>query len=106
MRIRLESISTNEQELHIYLYFTRGYKFISRKDEQNSAYDTEEKQWQHLNFFQHKCYLHACIPRLKDAEGKVYRIEVPWARAGSGLCYYLKHTPCYLYIPNRERHTV
>jgi transposase len=83
--IRLESILTNEQKLHIYLDFTRDYRFTSHTGEQISAYDTEEKQWQHLNFFQHKCYLHARVPRLKDAEGKEYQIEVPWARAGSGF---------------------
>ncbi|MDR1244786.1 MAG: transposase family protein [Endomicrobium sp.] len=76
---------SDNRELHIYLDFERGYKFTSRTGEQTVACDTEEKQWQHLNFFQHRCYLHARVPRLKDAEGKAYRIEVPWARSGSGF---------------------
>lgn len=83
--IRFETLVSDNRELHIYLDFERGYKFTSRTGEQTVACDTEEKQWQHLNFFQHRCYLHARVPRLKDAEGKAYRIEVPWARSGSGF---------------------
>jgi hypothetical protein len=83
--IRLDTLDREERELHIYLDFILGYKFTSRTGEQASAYDTEEKQWQHLNFFQHRCYLHALVPRLKDSDGKVYRLEVPWARTGSGF---------------------
>jgi transposase len=83
--VRFESLSDSERELHIYLDFARGSKFLSRTGEFTTAYDTEEKRWQHLNFFQHRCYLHGRIPRLKDAEGKVYQIDVPWARDGSGF---------------------
>jgi hypothetical protein len=83
--VRLEEVSDNERELHIYLDFARGSKFLSRTGEYTTAYDTEEKRWQHLNFFQHRCYLHARVPRLMDAEGKVYQTEVPWARPGSGF---------------------
>jgi hypothetical protein len=64
--------SSSECELHIYLDFERGYKFTTRTGELSVAYDTEEKQWQHLNFFQHRCYLHARVPRVKDAEGGTY----------------------------------
>jgi transposase len=83
--VRFESASEVEGELHIYLDFERGSKFSSRTGEQTTAYDTEEKRWQHLNFFQHRCYLHARVPRLQDGSGKVYHLEVPWARAGSGF---------------------
>jgi transposase len=83
--VRLENASDNERELHIHLDFARGSKFLSRTGEYTTAYDTEEKSWQHLNFFQHRCYLHARVPRLMDAEGKIYQTEVPWARPGSGF---------------------
>jgi len=52
-----------------------------------SAYDTTEKQWRHLNFFQYEAYLHARVPRVKcpnDGCG-VKQIQVPWARPGSGF---------------------
>jgi transposase len=83
--VRFETPKESERELHIYLDFERGTKFPSRTGEYTSAYDTEEKRWQHLNFFQHRCYLHARVPRLQDANGKVYQTEVSWARAGSGF---------------------
>jgi transposase len=83
--VQFESASESGLELHIYLDFERGSKFLSRTKEYTTAYDTEEKSWQHLNFFQHRCYLHARVPRLQESQGKVYQIDVPWARAGSGF---------------------
>lgn len=38
-----------------------------------------------MDFFQHKCYLHARVPRVKNAEGKVTLQQVPWARKNSGF---------------------
>lgn len=51
------------------------------------AYDTTEKTWRHLNFFQYEAYLHAFVPRVNcPNEGcGVKQIQVPWARAGSGF---------------------
>lgn len=51
------------------------------------AYDTSEKEWRHLNFFQYEAYLHAFVPRVNcpnDGCG-IKQIQVPWARAGSGF---------------------
>ena len=72
-------------QLDIYLEFTRGHKFTMRDGESYSAHDTVERKWQHLNFFQHKCYLHANVPRVKQADGKITTQSVPWAREGSGF---------------------
>ncbi len=51
------------------------------------AYDTTEKTWRHLNFFQYEAYLHAFVPRVNcPNEGcGVKQIQVPWARVGSGF---------------------
>jgi hypothetical protein len=38
-----------------------------------------------LDFFQHKCYLNARVPRVKNADGKVTLQQVPWARKNSGF---------------------
>lgn len=54
---------------------------------QAPAYDTKEKKWRHLNFFQYEAYLHARVPRVHcshDGCG-VKQIQVPWARSGSGF---------------------
>ena len=49
------------------------------------AYDTSEKTWRHLNFFQHQAHLHARVPRVNCSKCGVKLVEVPWARAGSGF---------------------
>lgn len=49
------------------------------------AYDTSEKTWRHLNFFQHEAYLQARVPRVQCPEHGVKQAEVPWARPGSGF---------------------
>lgn len=72
-------------QLDIYLSFTRGYKFKGADGAEYTAHDTVERSWQHLNFFQHKCYLHAKVPKIKQADGKVKTQAVPWARKGSGF---------------------
>ena len=71
--------------LDIYLGFTKGHKFKSEDGKLNTAYDTVERSWQHLNFFQHHCYLHAKVPRVKQDGGKVQTQSVPWARPQSGF---------------------
>lgn len=49
------------------------------------AYDTSEKTWRHLNFFQHEAYLQARVPRAECPEHGIKQVEVPWARPGSGF---------------------
>lgn len=49
------------------------------------VHDTVERKWQHLNFFEHHCYLHCSVPRIKNTSGSVETVVVPWARPGSGF---------------------
>ena len=49
------------------------------------AHDTDEQTWRHLNFFEHETYLVARTPRVKCEEHGVLKVEVPWARPGSGF---------------------
>lgn len=72
-------------QLDIHLEFRRGYKFKMEDGKEYTAFDTVERSWQHLNFFQHRCYLHAKVPRVKQANGKIKTHPVPWARKGSGF---------------------
>jgi len=48
----------SDKELHIWLDFRHGSRFPSSTGASLTAYDTVEKTWRHLNFFQHACYLH------------------------------------------------
>ena len=72
-------------QLDIYLDFTRGHRFPMGDGKSYTAHDTTERKWQHLNFFQHRCYLHARVPRVRQGDGKTVTQPVPWARAGSGF---------------------
>jgi transposase len=49
------------------------------------AYDTEEKVWRHLNFFQFECYLHAWVPRVDVGNGKVRRVKASWEGVSNGF---------------------
>jgi transposase len=75
----------SSKELHIRLSFRKGHQFDFDDGHSGKGYDTEEKVWRHLDFFQHKCYLYARVPRVELCDGKVRRVAVPWSRAGSGF---------------------
>jgi len=84
---RIDKVNFDESSsrLDIYLKFTRGHKFKMEDGIEYTAYDTVSRKWEHLNFFQHKCYLHANVPRVKQSNGKIETQSVPWARKGSGF---------------------
>ncbi len=83
-KIELETKS-KKKELHIYIDYPKGSKFKGEDGKLYTAYDKVERTWQHLNFFEHKCYLHARVPRIKEEDGKINTQRVPWARTGSGF---------------------
>ncbi len=72
-------------ELHLRIGFVPGSRFPDEANELCPVHDTVERQWQHLSFFEHTCYLHCAVPRIATTEGKVRTVEVPWARPGSGF---------------------
>ena len=70
-----------QKRLDIFINFERGSHFESKNPEypgEFKAYDTKQKQWRHLNFFEHECYLHCRVPRIKPAENKIELISPPW----------------------------
>ena len=82
------SFSKESNRLDITIDFQRGATFLCPVcGAPATAYDTTEKTWQHLNFFQYEAYLHARVPRVNcPNEGcGVKQVQVPWARAGSGF---------------------
>lgn len=78
------------KRLDIYLDFKKGSTFSHIADDETElaglkAYDTKEKQWRHLNFFEHECYLHARVPRVRLPDGKVKLIKTPWEGLSNGF---------------------
>lgn len=76
-----------QRRLDIKIDFPRGSIFSCPECGQNNvkAYDTEEKTWRHLNFFQHEAYLTARVPRVQCDKCGIRLVNVPWARSGSGF---------------------
>ncbi len=77
--------NSEPHELHLHIGFESGSRFADESGSLCPVHDTVERQWQHLSFFEHTCYLHCAVPRIKTPEGKVRTVEVPWARPGSGF---------------------
>lgn len=82
--------SAENKRLDIHIDFHKGTVFHYESPQENikgdfKAYDTVDKQWRHLNFFEHECYLHARIPRL-DITSTVKRlIDPPWSGLSNGF---------------------
>ena len=79
-------IDKQPHELHLTVRGERGAKYACPVCGQScAAHDFQEKAWRHLNFFQHHCYIHASVPRVKCPEHGVRLVDVPWARKGSAF---------------------
>lgn len=78
--------SVEQKRLDIHIDFKRGSAFtLQGSSGMHKVYDTVEKTWRHLNFFQHECYLHCRTPRVKEDSGFVRLVEPPWAGKSSGF---------------------
>ncbi len=79
------------KRLDVYIDFEKGSSFeYEDTDEAQThqdlkAYDTKNKTWRHLNFFEHECYLHARVPRVKLPNGKTKLIKTPWEGLNNGF---------------------
>ncbi len=78
--------SEADQEINIHLDFPRGSRFQCPDCGNDApAYDTKAKRWRHMNFFQHKAYLHCSVPRANCPDCGIKSVKLPWARPGSGF---------------------
>lgn len=80
----------DKRELHIHLNFAKGSLFSytdpeTGKSGKYKAYDTSEKTWRHLNFFQFQCFLTARIPRVDQGDGKIRQVKTPWEGLSNGF---------------------
>ena len=88
-RVTRSEFDAEATQLDLYLDFDRGARFACpAKGCAHGAcplHDTADKTWRHLDFFQHKAFLHARLPRVRCPEHGVRQVSVPWARPGSGF---------------------
>jgi len=67
--------------IKVYIDFPRGSVFCCPAcGKEAKAYDTTEKEWRHLSFFQYACYLVVRVPRITCPIDGILQIDVPWAR--------------------------
>ncbi len=81
------AFNPEEKTLNIELDFRRGGTFPCPECSTAGckAYDTEERQWRHLNFFEHQTILRARVPRVRCERCGVRPVATAWARPGSGF---------------------
>lgn len=77
-------------KLEIWIDFERGSTFYFEDKELGikghfKAYDTANKTWRHLNFFQYQCLLHAWVPRVDLGNGKYRQVQTPWEGLAAGF---------------------
>jgi transposase len=86
-QVESSEFDPKQKRLDILIDFPRGGTFTCPEcgGEKLKSYDTELKYWRHLNFFEHDAYLTARVPRVKCKQCGIHRVNVPWARKGSGF---------------------
>ena len=80
----------DKKRLDIHINFNQGATFHYESEKETikgvyKAYDTQMKQWRHLNFFEHECYLHARVPRVKIDQKTIRLISPPWSGINNGF---------------------
>jgi transposase len=89
--VEKKNFNVPEKRLDIYLNFIPGTQFAYPICHQLcKAYDTTERTWQHLNFFQYTIYIHTRLPRVDCQTDGIKQIQVPLVRARSGFTLLLK----------------
>ena len=75
------------KQLDLHIDFSPGSRFACASCGADGCpvHDAREKQWRHLNFFQHKTVLHARVPRTSCEKCGVKQVVPSWARPGSGF---------------------
>lgn len=84
--VRDYSLDIKQHEMKIYIDFKKGGVFQCPCCGKNcKAYDSSEKVWRHLNFFENTTYLYARVPRIECESCGIKQASTPWARKGSGF---------------------
>jgi transposase len=86
-KVMRSEFSAGDGQLDLYVDFPSGSRFACSEcgREGCGVHDTKAETWRHLDFFQHRTFLHARTPRVTCPTCGVHKVSVPWARAGSGF---------------------
>jgi len=82
------TLDNETKRLDVHISFRRGAVFESVNKDfpgKHKVYDSKQKTWRHLNFFEYECYLHCRTPRIDLGEGKTELVKPPWAGLVDGF---------------------
>jgi transposase len=80
--------SVEDRQLVLRMEFAEGSRFACPACQVAgcAVHDTKPQRWRHLDFFQHKAFIEARVPRVRcESCDSVRMVEVPWARKNSGF---------------------
>lgn len=80
--------SADDQKLVLRMAFAEGSRFSCPACQASECpvHDTKPQRWRHLDFFQHKAFIEARVPRVRcESCGSVRMVDVPWAHKNSGF---------------------
>ena len=84
----ITKIEKFEEEKVIKIHLIYLHKSYKKADKKYTLYDhLPEREWQHLSWFDYKCYLVCSLPRYIDQEGKAKVIEVEFADKNKGYTH-------------------
>src|SRR5215468_179819 len=84
--VQAVDFDAGQRRLTVRVDFPRGTRFAHPKSPgEHPVHDTQIKQFRHLNFFQHECYLEVRVPRVKLPDGKVALVEPDWVGKLAGF---------------------
>ena len=91
-RVERTEFDAAERRLDLHLDFEAGGTFACPSCGRGGckAHDASGKRWRHLDFFQHRAYLHARVPRVRCPACGVKQARVPWAEPGSGFTLWFE----------------
>ena len=67
-KVTRSAFSAENGQLDLYVDFQRGSRFACSEcgGEGCPVHDTKDETWRHMDFFQHRTFLHARVPRLRN----------------------------------------
>ena len=84
VKINKEESPNKVIEIHL-KYLPKNY---NKKGKTYKLYDTTpERKWQHLSWFDYKCYIVCRLPRFIDLDGKVKVIDISFASKNRGYTH-------------------
>ncbi len=91
-RVERTEFDAAERRLDLHLDFEPGGTFDCPSCGRGGckAHDASGKRWRHLDFFQHRAYPHARVPRVRCPACGVKQARVPWAEPGSGFTLWFE----------------